>query len=94
MKMTYKPLITLRPWILCLGIAVAGAGYALETSTPSDASDASPVSVKTATVTAKSTKGDAQISLSEVKPRQIRCVSGAESTSCTGWPVATVVASN
>ncbi|SHL73287.1 hypothetical protein [Roseibium suaedae] len=105
MKMTYKTLTTLRPWMLCLGIAVAGAGYAVETATPSDAghvaaaasvqSDAgAPKGDAPATVTVKATKGDAKISLSDVKPRKIRCVSGADTTSCTGWPVSTIVASN
>ncbi|MBD8892855.1 hypothetical protein [Roseibium litorale] len=105
MKITYKPLITLRPWMLCLGLAIAGAGNALQAATPSVAGRVTPSGIdhadagalkspQAATVTAKSTKGDAQISLSGVKPRQIRCVSGADMTSCTGWPVATLVASN
>lgn len=41
-----------------------------------------------AVVTNRNAKADLRVELDDVKPMDVRCVSRAQTTTCTGWPVA------
>jgi len=46
-----------------------------------------PAAAEKQAVTNRAAKADLRAELDEVKPRDVRCVSLARTTTCTGWPV-------
>ncbi|POF28430.1 hypothetical protein [Roseibium marinum] len=91
-------MITIRKRILAVStptilgaVALTGALSAAElASSPSTAAETNATATIMAQldVTAASGKGDLKIDLADAHNRPMRCVSGNNTTTCTGWPVA------
>lgn len=92
-------MITIRKRILAVStptilgaVALAGALSAAEiASSPSTAATSiapTPVVAQLDVTTAAAGKGDLKIDLADAHDRPMRCVSGNNTTTCTGWPVA------
>ncbi|MBD1549565.1 hypothetical protein [Roseibium aggregatum] len=54
----------------------------------SSGDDAVQAAAETSVVTNRQAKADLSADLDDVKPMDVRCVSQARTTTCTGWPVA------
>ena len=67
-----------------LGLACLGGAVALALS-PQAGSGADPVR---SVVSNQAAKSDRKVAQSSLDPVQVRCVAGADSSTCTGWPVA------
>ncbi|WP_346910771.1 hypothetical protein [uncultured Roseibium sp.] len=70
---------------LGMTVSVTAALIADETGSKDAAAEAA---ASGAVTTNQKTKADLRAKLDDVKPMDVRCVSRAQTTTCTGWPVA------